>query len=76
MGKTKQELLDELEEKQKDIENLHAEIDKLNKAKLHENAANELKLLFDSYVNAGFTRFEALHLVSTMLSGVVKYNVK
>lgn len=58
--------------KQKDIENLHAEIDKLNQQKTRENAANELKLLFDSYVNAGFTRFEALQLVSTMLSSAVK----
>jgi len=40
--------------------------------KLHENAVNELKSLFDSYVNAGFTRLEALHLASTMLSSAVK----
>ena len=76
MAKTKQELLDELEAKEKDIENLHAEIDKLNQQKKRETAANELKELFDSYVNAGFSRFEALQLVSTIMSGIVQANVK
>lgn len=71
-----EELLKELEEKERDIKNLHAEIDKLNKHKEVETAANEVKVLFDSYVNAGFSRFEALHLVSAMVSGITQSNVK
>ena len=72
MERTKKDLLKDLEEKERDIENLHAELDKLNKNQQLQDSAVELKRLFDSYVSAGFTTLEALHLVSTILSSAVK----
>ena len=71
-----QRMCKELEAKERDIENLHAEIDKLNRQKEVTTAANEVKVLFDAYINAGFTGFEALQLVSSMVSGIVRANVK
>lgn len=74
--KLMEEILKELEAKERDIQNLHAEIDRMNQQKTIETAAKEVKALFDAYVNAGFSRFEALQLVSAMVSGVVQANVK
>lgn len=58
--KTKAELLEE-------IKNLQTEIDKLDKYRKYEEAADEMRALYDSFVNAGFTEDQAFELMMTMI---------
>ena len=54
--KTKVELLDEIKE-------LKAQIEKLDKYKMYEQAAGELSVAIDAFTNAGFSRDEAMSIL-------------
>lgn len=69
-NKTKAELLKEIEENEKNISDLHAQIDKLERYKQYEECAGELKAAYDSFILAGFDGTQAFKLVCTMLTGV------
>lgn len=70
----KQILLNAIEKKEKDIANLHEEIDKLEKQKLHDAATQEVKMLYDSYIRAGFDEDQAFDLVMETIKGIFKTN--
>lgn len=61
--RTKAELLDE-------IKKLKGEVEKLERFKAYEDQAGELKGMYDSYINAGFTEEQAFEIVKIMLSKV------
>lgn len=71
-SKTKAELLKEIDEKDKDISDLLDRIDRLEKYKQYEESAGEMKALYDSYILAGFNADQALKIILTMLSNVMK----
>lgn len=60
---TKEELLEQIKEKEMDISDLHAQIDKLEKYKQYEKSANEIKAMYDSFVNAGFSEDQAFTIM-------------
>lgn len=69
---TKKELLEMITEKEAEIKSLHEEIDKLEKYKQYDDAAGEIKALYDSYINAGFMVDQAFELVRIIVSNCTK----
>lgn len=57
--KTKAELLEEIEVKNKEIENLKGEVEKLDRYKTYETVADEFGAIRESFENAGFSKTEA-----------------
>ena len=70
--KTKKELLEMIEEKEADINSLHKEIDNLEKYKLMDDSADEIRRMYDSYINVGFTDNQAFELVRIILSTTIQ----
>ena len=66
--KTKTMLSNEIEAKNVEIKLLKEEIKKVEQYKQYEEAANEIAALRDSFVNAGFTKDEAIELVKLSLT--------
>jgi hypothetical protein len=66
-NKTKAELMDEIKAKNDEIKNLKKEIEKLDRYKVYEEAANELAAIRESYINAGFDKAEAFELSKMMM---------
>lgn len=69
---TMTELLEEIEQKNSEIERLEEEIEKLEKRSNYKENADELKALYDSYVEAGFNDNQAFVLVHTLISNITK----
>ena len=69
---TKKELLEMIKEKEADIKSLHEEIDKLEKYKQYDDNAMEIKALYDSYVNAGFTDRQAFELLKILITNATR----
>lgn len=63
--KTKQELIEELENKHTEILELNLELEKLNKYKKYEDMANELYAIQQCLMDAGFTREEAFIILTS-----------
>jgi len=61
--RTKEELLDE-------IKKLEGEVKRLERFKAYDDQAGELKGMYVSYMNAGFTKEQAFDLVKIMLNKV------
>lgn len=61
-AKTKNELLEEIEQKNGEIEALKADIEKLEKYRKHDEMADEIKAINDSFVRSGFTEQQAFEL--------------
>lgn len=61
--KTKAMLLEEIEQKNEELKGLKKEIEKLEKYKQYEDMANELKAMYDSFVNSGFDETQAFKLM-------------
>ena len=59
--KTKTELIEE-------INNLKKDLDKLERYRKYEDAANEMKAIHDSFVNAGFTEDQAFMIMITAMN--------
>lgn len=60
--KTKNELLEEIEQKNEEIEVLKADIEKLEKYRKYDEMADEVKAINDSFARSGFTEQQAFEL--------------
>ena len=67
MKKTKAMLEEELDQKRAEIEELKKELVKAEKYKQYDDAAGEMKAMYDSFVNAGFNDDRAFTILMTML---------
>lgn len=65
--KTKNELLEEIEQKNGEIEVLKADIEKLEKYRKYDEMADEIKAINDSFVRSGFTEQQAFELTKGAL---------
>lgn len=72
MAKTKAELLEEIKQKNSEIEKLENEIERLEKSSNYKENADELKAMYDSYVEAGFTEQQAFMFVYAIFANLVK----
>lgn len=66
--KTKNELLEEIEQKNTEIAELNEEIKKFDKYKQYDKSADELRALFDSFVRTGFSDDRAFALLQTIMT--------
>lgn len=65
--KTKDELMQELVEKNAEIGCLKRQIASLERYKQYDEAANELKAMHDSFINSGFSRDEATRFMLKLI---------
>lgn len=65
--KTKNEPLEEIEQKNEEIEILKADIEKLEKYRKYDEMADEVKAINDSFVRSGFTEQQAFELTKSAL---------
>lgn len=63
--KTKQELIEEINE-------LEKQVAKYDRYKQYEDTADELKVVLDSFMNAGFTRKESFGIIENLIRGSFK----
>lgn len=61
-ARTKNELIEEIEQKNEEIEILKADIEKLEKYRKYDEMADEVKAINDSFVRSGFTEQQAFKL--------------
>lgn len=66
--KTKNELMEEIEQKNEEIRVLDAEVKRLEKYKAYDQSAEEIKGVMDSYIRAGFSEEQAFTLVQILLT--------
>lgn len=69
--KTKNELLEEIEQKNEEIEVLKADIEKLEKYRKYDEMAEEVKAINDSFVRSGFTEQQAFELTRDAVTAAV-----
>ena len=69
--KTREELMNEIETKNQEIKELKNDIQKLDRYKQYEDAANEVAAIRDSFVAAGFSKSEAFELLKAMTATAV-----
>lgn len=67
-AKTKNELMEEIEQMKEEIRALEEEAKRLEKYKAYDNSAEELKGVMDSYIRAGFSEEQAFALVQLLMS--------
>jgi len=67
-AKTKNELMEEIEKKNEEIRSLKEEAKRLEKYKTYDDSAEELKVVMDSYIRAGFSEEQAFTLVQLLMS--------
>lgn len=65
--KTKNELLEEIEQKNGEIKVLKADIEKIEKYRKYDEMADEIKAINDSFVRSGFTEQQAFELTKGAL---------
>ena len=65
-NKTKAELMEEINVRNKEIEKLNEEIKKLERYKVYQDSADELAAVRLSYIKAGFSEAEAFELTKMM----------
>lgn len=66
-NKTKAELMEEINVRNKEIEKLNEEIKKLERYKVYQDSADELAAVRLSYIKAGFSEAEAFELTKMMI---------
>lgn len=66
-NKTKAELMEEINVRNKEIEKLNEEIKKLERYKVYQDGADELAAVRLSYIKAGFSEAEAFELTKMMI---------
>ncbi len=69
--KTKNELLEEIEQKNEEIEVLKADIEKLEKYRKYDEMADEIKAINDSFIRSGFTEQQAFELTRDSVTAAV-----
>lgn len=69
--KTKNELLEEIEQKNGEIEVLKTDIEKLEKYRKYDEMADEIKAINDSFVRSGFTEQQAFELTRGAVTAAV-----
>lgn len=67
---TKESLLKEIREKEEDIQRLRLEMKELEKSEEFKEAAREMKRMMDSYIQAGFTKNEAIHIILELTKSI------
>jgi hypothetical protein len=65
-NKTKTELLEEIEAKNKEIKDLKAEVDKLERYKKYEDMADEIAAMREAFVNSGFSKSESYDMTKNL----------
>lgn len=68
---SKDSLLNEIGEKERDIYELRQQIMELEKKRSYDEGARETKLLVESYVDAGFSEEQAIEIVTRILAVVL-----
>lgn len=66
--KTKTELLEEIEAKNKEIKDLKAEVDKLERYKKYEDMANEIAAMREAFINSGFSKSESYDMAKSLFT--------
>jgi uncharacterized membrane-anchored protein YjiN (DUF445 family) len=66
--KTKNELMEEIEQKNEEIRVLDEEVKRLEKYKTYDQSAEEIKGVMDSYIRAGFSEEQAFTLIQLLLT--------
>lgn len=69
--KTNNELLEEIEQKNEEIEVLKADIEKLEKYRKYDEMADEVKAINDSFIRIGFTEQKAFELTRGEITAAV-----
>ena len=70
--KTREELLKEIESKNKEIKDLKKEVEKVERYKNYESAADELGAMREAFINSGFSKTEAFEMTKLLLSHSLK----
>lgn len=66
--KNREELLKEIEEKNKEIKALKKDVEKLDRYKIYADSADEFAAVRDSFVNAGFSKAESFELMKMVIN--------
>lgn len=70
--KTKAMLLEEIEKKNDEIKELKKSVEKLDKYKMYDDDAGEIRALFDSFVNSGFSEEQSFELLRICLTNNIQ----
>ena len=65
-------ILKAIEEKRKEIDDLHKELDRLEKYKQYDDTADEFKAMHTSFMNAGFSDDQAFALMQSIIITLLK----
>lgn len=70
--KTRNELMEEIEAKEKEINTLKSEVKRLEKYEQYDEAAGEIKAMYDSFVKAGFSEKQAFKLIEVTAAAAAR----
>lgn len=70
--KTRNELFEEIEQKNEELKNLKAEVEKLEQYKKYDDCANEVRAMYQSFVNSGFSEEQAFEILTITLNNSTK----
>ena len=67
-NKTKAELLEEIEAKNKEVKDLKVEVEKLERYTKYEDMADEIAAMREAFVNSGFSKSEAYDMTKSLFT--------
>ena len=70
-GKTKAELIAEIEAMRNELQEKEIELEKYEQIATCANMGEELKLMYDNYVNAGFTEEQAFEMIKITMDRTI-----
>lgn len=70
--KTKNELLEEIEQKNEELKSLKEEMKNLEKYKQYDDCANEVRAMYQSFVNSGFSEEQSFQILTITLNNSTK----
>ncbi len=73
--KTKNELLEEIERKNEELKSLKSEVKKLENYRKYDDCANEIRTVYQSFVNSGFTEEQAFEILTITLNNQTKKTI-
>lgn len=65
--KTKAMLFEEIQQKNDEIKDLKKDLARLEKYKQYEDSADEIRAIYNSYVNVGFSEDQAFQMLLRMI---------